>query len=167
MTMICFDIHNVCFNYRVAGIALHDGKVLLNRTESQDFWYLPGGRVEAGEPSAEALKREMWEEVQETVQVGRLVWIVENFFSSHEQNYHELGFYYLLEFSLDSSIYAAQEPFLAPDGHSRIVYQWFSLDQLDALTLYPSFLIQGLRALPAQPVHVLVDDRSGQKPPVQ
>jgi hypothetical protein len=39
MTMICFDVDNTCFNYRVAGIALRANQVLLNRGEDQDFWF--------------------------------------------------------------------------------------------------------------------------------
>ena len=166
MTMICFDIDAICFNYRVAGIALHDNRVLLNRTEDQDFWFLPGGRVEAGESSAEALKREMQEEIQETVQVGRLLWIVENFFPSGSEKdegvkveYHELGLYYLMNFASDSSVLLANGPFFALEGQTRMVFQWFPLEDLDRLKLYPSFLIQRLRALPEHPVHVLVDDR--------
>lgn len=41
MTMICFDAGEMRFNYRVAGIALHDNQVLLNRLEDQKFWFGP------------------------------------------------------------------------------------------------------------------------------
>lgn len=159
MTMICFDVGNTCFNYRVAGIALRANQVLLNRAEDQSFWFLPGGRVEMGETAIEALRREMQEEVQAEVEVGRLLWINENFFKGGEKLYHELGFYYLMSFATDSSAYCADEPFFAQEGQTRMVFQWFSLDELDHVRLYPSFLVQGLRTLPEQPVYVLVDER--------
>ena len=51
------------FNYRVAGIALSEGRLLLHTSDRDDFWSLPGGRCEFGETSAEALVREMREEL--------------------------------------------------------------------------------------------------------
>src|SRR5579884_2490753 len=90
MTMVCFDVEGKCFNYRVAGIALRNQQVLLNRFEGQGHWFLPGGRVEMGETSRDGLRREMQEELQEDVHVGRLLWIAESFFDGIEgKNYHE------------------------------------------------------------------------------
>lgn len=156
MTMICFDAGEMRFNYRVAGIALRDNQVLLNRLEDQKFWFLPGGRVEMGEPSTGALRREILEELQEEVQVGQLLWINENFFGGDtRKKYHELGLYYLIDFAPESSVYRATEPFLASDGHTRLVFQWFSLERLEKVSLYPPFLVKGLRNLPEQTVHLL------------
>jgi 8-oxo-dGTP pyrophosphatase MutT (NUDIX family) len=161
MTMICFDVEGTRFNYRVAGIALRENQVLINRFEGQDFWFLPGGRVEMGETSRVGLQREMQEELQEDVQVGRLLWIVESFFGSgEEKNYHELGLYYVMDFASESPVYRAKEPILARDEQTRVTFQWCSLTELEKITLYPSFLVQGLRNVPEQTVHVL-DDQQG------
>jgi 8-oxo-dGTP pyrophosphatase MutT (NUDIX family) len=156
MTMICFDAGEMRFNYRVAGIALRDSQVLLNRLEDQEFWFLPGGRVEMGEPSVVALQREILEELQEEAQVGRLLWINENFFGGDKRKqYHELGLYYAINFAPESPVYRATGPFLASDGHTRLVFQWFPLESLDKVRLYPPFLVKGLRNLPGQTVHLL------------
>ena len=40
------------FHYRVAGVAMHDARVLLQRTEIDDFWSLPGGHVELHESTS-------------------------------------------------------------------------------------------------------------------
>jgi hypothetical protein len=40
------------FRVRVAGVAVHDGRVLFHRAAHDDFWALPGGRVAAGETLA-------------------------------------------------------------------------------------------------------------------
>jgi len=156
MTMICFDVESTRFNYRVAGIALRDKQVLLNRFEDQDYWFLPGGRVELGETSREGLRREMQEELQEEVQVGQLLWIVESFFGWVEaKTYHELGLYYVMNFAPESPVHRAKEPIPVMDVHTCVTFQWFSLAELDKITLYPHFLVQGLQNVPEQTVHVL------------
>jgi 8-oxo-dGTP diphosphatase len=60
----------------VGGIALRDGQLLLIRRRhppSRGRWSLPGGRVESGETSEQALVREMAEETGLVVEVGALV----------------------------------------------------------------------------------------------
>jgi 8-oxo-dGTP pyrophosphatase MutT (NUDIX family) len=161
MTMVCFDVEGMRFNFRVAGIALRDQQVLLNRFAGQDYWFLPGGRVELGETSIDGLRREMQEELREEVQVGRLLWIVESFFGGVEdKTYHELGLYYRMDFAPESPVYRAQEPLLALDGQTHVTFEWFALRELDEIRLYPPFLIPGLRDVPAQTAHVL-DGRVG------
>lgn len=155
MTMICFDVEDTRFNYRVAGIAIHNGRVLLNRFERHDHWFLPGGRVEMGETSREALQREMQEELAEKVQVGRLLWIAESFFPGFEKTYHELALYYVMDFSPEAAVPRATEPLFATEGDGRVLFQWWPLTQLEQVTLYPSFLVEGLRNLPEQTIHVL------------
>jgi len=91
------------FLCRVAGVAVVDDRVLLHRSEHDDFWALPGGRLEVGETMTEALRREMREEVEVDVEVGRLLWVIENFFdhypldqppdTSLRSAHHELGFF--------------------------------------------------------------------------
>lgn len=57
--MISVDVDSVRFNFRAGGIAIRDGKILLNRGVCEDYWFIPGGRIEGGEDSASALRREM------------------------------------------------------------------------------------------------------------
>jgi len=64
------------------------------RYGGDDFWALPGGSVEAGEFSAVALVREVFEEVGVKVACGGLLWVIENLFEYRGTHYTEFGFYY-------------------------------------------------------------------------
>lgn len=84
--MITFTEGSRRFNYRVAGVFVEDGHVLVHRAEPDAFWTLPGGRGEFLEESAETLRREMLEEIGASVRVERLLWVVENSFSAGGPN---------------------------------------------------------------------------------
>lgn len=55
------------------------GRILLVRQhhENRDIWMVPGGGIEEGESAAEAAAREILEETGLEIEVGKLVWHVE------------------------------------------------------------------------------------------
>ena len=61
--MVAFEKGQAHFNYRVAGVAIHNGHILLDRNSRNNYWVLPGGHPEMMEPMTEALQREMKEEI--------------------------------------------------------------------------------------------------------
>ena len=163
--MITFRRDGSAFNYRIVGVALNEGRVLLHRAEGEDFWTLPGGRAEIGEPATETLKREMLEELEVAVEVERLVWIVESFFTYMDTAWHELALYFLITFPQECLIPNETAPFRGFEGFYeeqpegvKLIFEWHSLDTLESITLYPSFLKQGLKALPEQTRHVVHTD---------
>ena len=60
----------------VAGLMVKDGRVLITQRRADQAlplqWEFPGGKVEAGEAPADALARELTEEIGVTVEVGRI-----------------------------------------------------------------------------------------------
>lgn len=148
--MITFEQGNTRFNVRTVGIILHDGRVLLQSAQDIDFWVMPGGRCELGESSQDAIIREMREEIGAEVGVERLVWVLESFFDFQETTWHEISFLFLLSLPPDSVVYARQEEFYGyePLADLELTFRWFSLDELENITLYPAFLRTALRSLP-------------------
>jgi ADP-ribose pyrophosphatase YjhB (NUDIX family) len=156
--MITFDEDHVRFTHRIVGIAYDRSRVLLHRAEQDDFWALPGGRAELLETAAETLRREMREEMNETVEVERLVWVAENFFTYGPRQHHEIGFYFLMHLPPDSPLRQKTEPFYGTEGDIRIIFEWLPVETLEHVDLFPTYLRAGLKNLPASTVHIVHTD---------
>ena len=50
--MVMFSNGEITFMYRVGGIALHEGRLLVEHNVRHGFSFVPGGRVEYGEGTA-------------------------------------------------------------------------------------------------------------------
>ena len=66
----------------VVAAVIHDscGRIFATQRgygEWKDGWEFPGGKMEAGETPEEALRREIWEELETRIEVERLVETVE------------------------------------------------------------------------------------------
>ncbi len=72
---------------RVTGLLVEDDRILLVKEHLRErtHWNLPGGRLEAGETMAEALRREMREETGLAVSVGDLLYVTDRFRSLGNQ----------------------------------------------------------------------------------
>jgi len=99
----------------------------------------------------------MQEELNTAVKVGRLVWIVENFFKEKERSYHEIGMYYLMGLPVGSAIVSSQE-YTSKDGPVTLRFRWFPVSELEQVTLRPSFLKKALQNLPEQIEHIVWND---------
>lgn len=150
------------FLCRVAGVAIDDDRVLLHRSIHDDFWALPGGRLEVGETTSEALRREMSEEVGVDIEVGRLLWVIENFFDhypldrppdvSEVSAHHEIGFYCMMQIPdqvTGSSTLSGSELVGTPHEFA-LEFQWFDRGELAEVDVRPAVLADLLaRPLPA------------------
>ena len=157
--MVAFDKAQGRFNYRVAGVAIHNGRVLLDRNTRNNYWVLPGGHPDMMESMAVALRREMFEEIGANVEIIRLLWVIENFFYK-DKPVHELSFYFLMEIDPQSELLESEGPFFGEEHGYQLVYQWQPIEEnaLMKLPLYPGFLTTGLLELPKIPTHIVFDD---------
>lgn len=146
------------FFYRVVGVVLEGGRVLAHKDSRDDFWALPGGSCEFGEDSMSTLVREFREELSADVRVGRLLWVVENFFGFRGWDCHEIGLYYEVELAGEARRLYGQDGFAGSEPDSslgdepglHLEFRWLALDDLARLDLRPSFLQQHLASIPAE-----------------
>ena len=146
--------------FRSAGLILRGQDVLLHRGRDDDFWTLPGGTIEPGERSDEALCREIDEELHLAVRAVRLLWVVENRFTYVGRRFHEIGFYWLLD--VPEQAWSGQR---WPEHGGEfemiepgIIFRWAPVSDLGSIRIKPNFLPQGIAALPVTTAYLQVDE---------
>lgn len=156
-TMLSFLVGDTRFNYRVAGVVIRDGHVLVCREDDDAYCMLPGGRVEMGEASPHALVREMAEELVMEVTTGPLLFTSESFYGREGDRYHELGFIYAMD--LPETVRPdGVQPFLVREDEGHLLqFSWLKLEgsALEEVNLLPPWLPGKLRALSGVPEHVI------------
>lgn len=163
--IISFPIEGQRFNFRVAGLFVVDGHVLVCDEDDDGYCMLPGGRIELGEDSRTSLAREIEEEIGLAAEVGELLLTSESFYRRHDELYHELGFFYLCRFA---GPHAPGPTGTTPwrityDEGSEHRFHWLSVDgpELASMDLKPVWLRDLLRALPERLTHIVSDERTG------
>jgi ADP-ribose pyrophosphatase YjhB (NUDIX family) len=157
--MISLETSAGRFTVRTVGLAIHDEQVLLHRAAHDTWWALPGGRIELHESSADALVREMREEMGVEVEPLRLLWVLERFFGS-SQRHHSIQFYYLMR--IPEALFPESAPtFTSPESNDLpLMFQWHPLAELESLSLplYPAMLTTMLQRLPETVVHLVTTE---------
>lgn len=146
--MICFDAVEGRFNFRSVAVIIHSDHILIHRALEDDFWALPGGRVEFFENSNLTVKREMFEELGLECDVVRQLWYVENFFEYNSLRFHELANYFLVSFTKQPKIESEMD-FKGVETSVNLLFRWVPLAKLKGYNLKPDFLIDKLTDLPS------------------
>ncbi|EFI65601.1 mutT/nudix family protein [Bacillus cereus SJ1] len=97
------------------------------------------------ENSEEALKRELAEELAVPIEVKRLIWSVENFFTLSERKLHEISFYYEVELK-QLPANGAEQYILEEEGRTYF-FKWVPVEELDTYNLQPAFIIPRQKTL--------------------
>lgn len=114
------------------GIAIREGKVLLCRAKGGSSTYLPGGHIEFGEKGAEALVREIKEEMGLDSTAGDMVGVVENAFMQKGKPHQEINLVYALSFE---PMIASMMPTYAMEDW--IEFEWCEISRLEEKNLLP------------------------------
>lgn len=150
MKDILFKTGDAVFSYRVAGICVRSGSVLLQTTTGEDRSFaFPGGHAAFGETNEATLIREFREELGARIRVGELKWVAEIFFPWGGRPCHQICLYYMVEIE-ESSIPTAG-CFLGREqleGRSfDLEFHWVPLDRVGERELYPTNAAELLQRL--------------------
>lgn len=158
--MLTFDVEDRRFNCRSVAVVVHENHLLIHKALSDDFWALPGGRVEFFESSDDTVVREIHEELAEDVHVVRLLWHVENFFNYGGKQFHEIANYFLTEFTSPPA-FESEVDFDGIETDIDLIFRWVPLSKLCDYTLKPSFLINAVQDLPTQTQYIKFNEMTG------
>lgn len=139
MSDILFRKDDWVFSYRVAGIAVRNGKVLLQKPTNEDFYAFPGGHVAFGETNEETLLRGFKEETGAEISVGELKWVAEAFFPWGKSPCHQICLYYSVEIT-DEKI-PKDGSFIGKEHIEErgfdLEFHWVPLEKIPELRIYP------------------------------
>jgi ADP-ribose pyrophosphatase YjhB (NUDIX family) len=101
----------------------------------------PGGAIEFGERAADALRREIREEVHTEITEPTLLGVLENTFQLEGVPKHELVFVFDTAFSDDALYQLAEVPLFEPGWHGRLTWEPIGAFRRGRIPLYPDGLL--------------------------
>lgn len=147
------------FKFRVSGIIIRDNKVLMVEMDDAGFFCLPGGHVELGETTEEAMLREMKEETNKDTYIKKYLGNIENFFiNKHNIGIHEIAFYYLMDFKEDVKLKDLTRIENDEGTDVKLNFKWFDLDKLNDVNIKPTFLKEILTSENLEFNHLVIKD---------
>lgn len=111
--------------------SMHE-KILMCSPKSKEYFYLPGGHIEPGETAAQALKRELAEELgMETNLLSyTLIGASENIFSQNGEKHHEINLYFFIpDIFSEAADVLSREP--------EILFSWVSVKEISTFRILP------------------------------
>ncbi len=143
---LLFKTNDFLFSYRVAGILIRDGKILLQKPKDDIGYAIPGGHVSYGEIAKEALIREFKEEINADIKKEELKFVGEIFFPWGNMPCQQIVLFYTVSLCNDNQV-PLTGSFEAKNG---IDFYWILLSDLHEKLVYPQSIINDLINLPDQ-----------------
>ena len=135
---ILFKTEDHVFSYRVGGILVENGKVLLQRDKNGDHAVI-GGHVSFMEQAKDTLVREYMEELHVKIGVDELVAVQENFFMWGDKPCHQVHFYYHVHLTDDTFPREGEIAGFDQLDNLRVDldFVWVPMEQLQNISVYP------------------------------
>lgn len=125
-------------NIRVGAIIKKDGKLLMVGNDHDDYLYSVGGRIKFGETAEQAIVREVREETGVVMEIDKLGFIHENYFTCDSPSkagklIYEISLYFYMKVPTD---FAPKCDSITEDN-CREHLEWVSPN--DSRTIFPTF----------------------------
>lgn len=145
-------------NIRVAGIVIKNNRVLMVKNLRSDYIYSLGGRLKFGESAAQGVVREVEEETGVRLEIDRLGFVHENFFTGNtpskmNRQVYEITFYFYMKVPRDFNI-ETDTATSDGDGETLVWLDWHSDEKY-----YPQFFKAELDNPSQEIKHIVTDDR--------
>lgn len=145
-------------NIRVGAIIMREGKFLMVGNNCDDYLYSVGGRVRFSESSQEAVVREVFEETGVHLEIDRLGFVHENFFTGDSATkagkpIHEISLYFYMK--TPTSFEPACNS-ITEDGTKEYLV-WIAAN--DTRRLFPEFFREELRHPAMEAKHLVTRQR--------
>lgn len=116
-----------------------EGRILMvcQRHEDKDIWMVPGGAIENGEDAMAAAVREMLEETGLAVEIGDLIWHVEEVSETRGQRFVN----FFLAKMISGEAVLGKDPEFPDDRQVLKDLRFFTMEEIRKLPfVYPQFL---------------------------
>lgn len=126
------------FHARTCGIIKQKDKFLVMRVNKTSYYHIPGGHIEFGEDSMQAIIREIKEEIGCDVEKADLFAIQENFWTRNNKKCQGIEFYYIIKpkHELEMKDYQRVEN---DKGEEKLLdFKWVTKEELKDIDLRPS-----------------------------
>lgn len=125
------------FHGRACGIIKQDDKFLIMRVNQTSYFHIPGGHIEIGEDSEQAIIREIKEEIGCDIQETNLFAIQENFWKRNNKICHGLEFYYIIKPKNNLEMKDYQRIEIDKGEEKLLDFKWCTQEELKEIDLRP------------------------------
>lgn len=126
------------FHVRTCGIIKQENKFLIMRVNKTPYYHIPGGHIEIGEDSKQAVIREIKEEIGCDVKEARLFSIQENFWTRNNKKCHGIEFYYIIKPKQQLPMQDCEKIENDKGEEKLLNFKWVTLEELKEIDLRPS-----------------------------
>lgn len=125
------------FHGRTCGIIKQEDKFLIMRVNRTSYYHIPGGHIEIGEDSEQAVIREIKEEIGCDVEKANLFAIQENFWTRNNKKCHGIEFYYIIEPKQKLKMEDHEKIEIDKGEKKLLEFKWTTLEELKNIDLRP------------------------------
>lgn len=126
------------FHCRACGIIKQENSFLIMRVNETSYYHIPGGHIEIGEDSKQAIIREIKEEIGCDIEKADLFAIQENFWTRNNKKCHGIEFYYIIEPKEKLEVNDYQKIEIDKGEEKLLDFKWATSEQLRDIDLRPN-----------------------------